>query len=121
MTYQLRDSNGNFIGDKFTVNTSTPDAGGTMDLMIDFGSLNLASGDYTIYIQGFDGFDASGDLIDTASVKFRYDAPSPKVPDTGSLLSALNISRVDYLITGLIGFVAISIVALIAIRRSKRN
>ncbi len=122
VTYKLVDSKGNVLTDKFVANTTTPDKGGTLNLSIDFTDLKLETGDYTILIEGFDGLDASGSLIDTASVKFHYTAPeSPKVPDTGSLMSALNISRADYLITGLIGFVGISIVALIAIRRSKRN
>lgn len=121
VAYQLRDANGNFIGDRYITNTPTPNTGGTLNLSIDFTNLNLPSGTYTIYIEGYDGLDASGDLIDTASVKFDYTAPTPVTPGTGAIMSALNISRADYLITGLIGFVAISIVALIAIRRSKRN
>lgn len=119
ITYQLRDASGNFIGEKYVANTPTPTTGGSLSLSIDFGKLSLGSGTYTIYIEGYDELDADGKLIDTASVKFDYIAP--KVPDTGSIMSALNISRADYVITGLIGFVAISIVALIAIRRSKRN
>ncbi len=128
LAYQIYDKDGNAVGTKFVTNTSTPATGGSMDLTIDFSSFNLSTGDYTIRIEGYDEFDAGGDLIDTASVKFHYTAPeepdepvTPVVPDTGSLLSALNISRADYLITGLIGFVGISIIALIAIRRSKRN
>ena len=38
-----------------------------------------------------------------------------------SLLAALNISQADFLITGLIGFMAISLVSLFIIRRSKQD
>lgn len=127
LTYQLRDKDGNPIGEKFVANTSTPATGGSANLSIDLTKLGLTSGTYTIYIEGYDEFDAAGDLIDTASVKFNYvtpepgPTPTPDTPGTGAIMSALNISRADYVITGLIGFVAISIVALIIIRRSKRN
>ncbi len=130
LTYKILDENGKVLSDRFVANTATPDKGGQATLSIDFTSLNLPTGDYTIYIEGYDEADAAGNLIDTATVKFHYVAPDqpvpvpvpvPDTPGTGSLLQALNISRADYLITGLIGFVAISVVALIAIRRSKRN
>ena len=122
LTYEIRNSKGETVSTVFKVNTSSPTTGGFMDLSIDLTEMNLASDEYSIYIVGFDGLMGEGDIIDTAMVTFKYTAPdAPNVPDTGSLFGALNISRADYLITGLIGFVAISIVALIVIKKTHKK
>lgn len=122
LTYQLRDASGNALSETNIVNTTSPDTGGYQDLAIDFGGLDLDSGTYYIFISGYEDVDAKGELIGTATISFNYTAPdAPNVPDTGSILAALNISRVDYLITGIIAFVAISLVALFIIRRSHRK
>ncbi len=121
LTYVLRDSQGNDLTDVFTTNTTSPETGGSVDLSIDLTELGLQAGEYTIYIVGYDGLSGKGDVIDVASVYFRYSPEAPNVPDTGSLLSALNISRADYLITGLIVFVTISIAALIVVRRAHKK
>ncbi len=121
LTYVLRDSQGNDVSSVFTTNTLTPDTGGSVDLSIDLSELRLNAGEYTIFITGYEGVEGKGNIIDTASVFFQYSPVAPNVPDTGSLLSALNISRADYLITGLICFVAISAIALVVIRKAHKK
>ncbi len=67
-------------------------------------------------------------IEDEDSVQFVYAAPeSPNVPNTGSnsgigaFYGALNISKSDILMTGLIGFLMISFVALFVIKKSSRK
>ena len=121
LKYVLRNSQGADITGMFTANTKAPEEGGSQVLSIDLTELGLDAGEYTIYIEGYDGFDGGGELIDTASVNFRYSPDAPNVPDTGSLLSALNISRADYLITGLVCFTIISVLALVVIKKSHKK
>lgn len=130
LTYQLKNSNGETISGVYKVDTASPATGGYADLSIDFADLNLETGTYTIYIVGYEETNAEGDVIGTAAVTFKYtksapvgpDEPdAPNVPDTGSLLSALNISRADFLITGLIAFVAISVAALFVIKKAHKK
>lgn len=122
LTYQLFDEKNNAISEPITINTTDPEAGGYMDIDIDVTNLDLKSGKYQILTVGHSEKDGAGQTIGTDLVSFNYTAPdSPDVPDTGSLLAALNISRADYLITGIIGFTAISVAALFIVMKSKRN
>ncbi|MBQ3271544.1 hypothetical protein IJH10_03005 [Candidatus Saccharibacteria bacterium] len=122
LTYQLFDSKNNAISEPITINTTDPDAGGYMDIEIDVTNLDMDSGSYQILTIGHSEKDGAGQTIGSDLVKFDYTAPdSPDVPDTGSLLASLNISRADYLITGIIGFTAISAAALFVVLKSKRN
>lgn len=122
ITYQIFDSSNKAVSEPMTVNTSNPTAGGYMDIEIDLTNLNMDSGKYQILTIGHAGEDGSGQTIGSSLVKFDYTSPdSPNVPDTGSLFSALNISRADYLITGIAGFTAISIAALFIVLKSKNR
>ncbi len=61
------------------------------------------------------------------SVQFTYVSPdSPNVPDTGgsglgAFYESLNISKSDLITTGLIAFLAVSLLSLYVIRKSKRE
>ena len=122
LTYQIFDANNNAVSQPITVDTTNPEDGGYMDIEIDLTNLNMDSGNYQILTIGHAGEDGSGQTIGSSLVKFDYTSPdSPNVPDTGSLFTALNISRADYLITGVAGFTAISIAALFIILKSKKR
>lgn len=122
LTYQLFDAKNNAISEPITINTTDPDAGGYMDIEIDITNLDMTSGTYQILTIGHSDKNGAGQTIGSSLVDFDYTVPdSPDVPDTGSLLASLNISRADYLITGIIGFTAISIAALFVVLKSKRN
>lgn len=63
---------------------------------------------------------------DEDSVQFTYASDSPDVPNTGgsdlsAFYNSLNVAKSDILITGLIGFFAISFVTLYVIRKSNRK
>ncbi|MBR3264320.1 hypothetical protein IKF94_03820 [Candidatus Saccharibacteria bacterium] len=121
-TYQLFDANNNPVSQPINVNTDDPVAGGYKDIEIDVTNLDLATGKYKILTIGYAGEDGTGMTIGSSIVSFDYISPnSPDVPNTGSLLASLNISRADYLITGIIGFTAISIAALFIVLKSKKN
>lgn len=122
ISYQIYDADGKEVSRSYSAVTDSPETGGYLDLTRALRELSLGSGRYTILIYGYATTDASGEPLDSDSVYFDYTAPDvPSIPDTGSIISALNISKADYLITGLIGFSLISIIALFVIRRSRRR
>ncbi len=122
LTYQIFDANDKAVSEPINVNTTDPENGGHMDIEIDVTNLDMASGKYKILTIGFGEEDGAGMNIGSSIVTFDYTSPdSPNVPDTGSLLAALNISRSDYLITGIVGFTAISIAALFIVLKSKKR
>lgn len=122
LTYQLFDNNNNAVSEPINVNTPDPAAGGYMDIEIDVTNLEMASGTYKILTTGYSGVNGTGMVIGSSLLTFEYISPdSPNVPDTGSLLASLNISNSDYLITGIIGFTAISIAALFVVLKSKKR
>jgi hypothetical protein len=122
LTYQIFDEKNNAVSEPINVNTTDPEAGGYMDIEIDVTNLDMASGTYKILTTGFAGENGTGMNIGSSLVTFDYTSPdSPNVPDTGSLLTSLNISNADYLITGIVGFTAISIAALFIVLKSKKR
>lgn len=121
LTYQMFDSSNNPVTSPVNVNTPEPTTGGYMDIEIDVSSLGLASGRYQILTTGFSGENGTGIVIGSSLVSFDYTADAPDIPDTGSLFASLNISRADYLLTGVIGFTAISIAALFIVLKSKKR
>lgn len=121
IVYQLKNSKGEVIWQN-VINTPAPETGGCIEISVDLDDKNLDSGEYQIQIDSYDQKDGKGNLVGNTTITFDYKAPdAPNVPDTGSILAALNISRADYLITGIIAFVAISLAALFIIRRSHRK
>lgn len=81
---------------------------------------DLPSGNYTTVITFKD---ANGKIIGNGvTVKVKYDGGQAiVVPDTGSFFQGLNISREDYLITGLVVFMVIGVVAFGVVARNRRN
>ncbi|MBR3143895.1 hypothetical protein IKF12_01700 [Candidatus Saccharibacteria bacterium] len=75
----------------------------------------------------FAGVDADGNIIYMSGYNdmiVHFDpglVPDTGVPDTGGLFRNLNISREDYLITGLIVFFIIGIVGFGVVARNRRN
>lgn len=66
-------------------------------------------------------YDKDGNVIGRHTFTFYY-KPTPKLPNTGSVLANLNIARADYIITGLIFFGLVAGFAIYLIgRRSHRR
>ncbi|MBQ8985122.1 hypothetical protein IJ076_00990 [Candidatus Saccharibacteria bacterium] len=107
-TAYVYDKDGNLL---YTI----PDAYKDGKILIDLDG--LASGNYTAVITYKD---ANGKTIgNTKTVKIKYEAGKAIiVPDTGSFFQGLNISRQDYLITGIIVFTVIGVVAFGIVKRN---
>ncbi len=73
--------------------------------------------DYSGEIVFRDADDAlvSGSIL----LSIKHQGESPVVPDTGSFFKGLNITREDYLITGLIAFMVIGVVAFGIVKRGR--
>ena len=89
----------------------------TKEIVIPFADYNLPSGKYRIELTAYDRH--NNILYRRISFYYVYNAlPVPgtggddedtKVPDTGEILHGLNISRSDYLLTGLIIFLIVGV------------
>lgn len=73
----------------------------------DMSDYGLPTGTYTISIQAYD---ADGNALYKPYTKqIYYEAESVPVPDTGGIMGNLNISKTDYIITGLMIFSIVGI------------
>lgn len=77
------------------------------DFTLYFSEHNVPDGDYKIEIEYYD---EAGNLVGSESFDFHFTNTSRKntflgIPNTGGLFAGLNLSRSDYLITGLVVFV----------------
>lgn len=78
----------------------------TREVEIPFDDINgIITGNYVVRVVGYD---QDGGEIYTKDHSYYYEAIP--VPNTGSFLRELNVSREDFLITGLVMFFAISVV-----------
>lgn len=108
---EVYDANGNLL---FTINNGYKNGKLTISME------GLAYGDYTGLIMFRD---ANGRLVgDTIPLTIKYYGKEPViVPDTGSFFQGLNITREDYLITGLIVFMVISAVAFGIVMKNRNH
>lgn len=129
----IYDENGNIVrrlvADRETGTVYVYDADGNLIYTIPNGykdgkfiipMTDLPSGNYTTVITFMD---AEGRIIGNGiSVKIKYDGGQAiVVPDTGSFFQGLNISREDYLITGLVVFMVIGVVAFGVVAKNRRS
>lgn len=110
----IYDENGNPVGPSPV--TMTPlNANYTFD-MSDYG---LPSGTYTVSVQAYDVNGVK--LYKPFEVQFYYEARRTPVPDTGGIMGDLNISKTDYIITGLIIFSVVGISGAVFISRHDKK
>ena len=108
------DGNGNLVEGLSPITVTPP----TNKVELPFDDYGLDSGTYTISISAYnrDG----EELYKAFEIKVDYEAIP--VPDTGGLFQNLNISKTDYLVTGLLIFAVVGIGGIIFInKRSKRS
>ena len=87
------------------------------EVELPFAQNNVPAGKYTVSI---DAYDTAGEIIyNTFDTVFIYDPIL--VPNTGGFLKSVNISKTDYLITGLIVFSLVGVMGIVFIVRDKRN
>lgn len=114
----LKDKNGNPV----TINLNRSDidpATGKVSVTIPFSEYGAKAGIYTGVVSAYDKNDS---LLTMFTFEIEYAPITPDTPNTGMLsIGNLNISRVDYLITGIIAFaVAAGAAFLLIFRRSRR-
>lgn len=112
------DENGNPVKiDGFPMTVTPP----TKNVLIPFEDADLPSGKYTIEISSYND---NGELLyNPYIITVDYKAPKPiPSPNTGGLFQNLNISKTDYLVTGLIIFAIVGISGAIFVnKRSKKG
>lgn len=130
----IYDKNGNVVriikGDRATGLVSVYDENGRLLFTIPDGFKDsrkltipldgLEYGDYTAVITFKNEFGRIVGNTKTLIIKY-YDGGAIIVPDTGGFFQGLNISREDYLITGLIVFMVIGVVAFGVVARNRKN
>ena len=120
----IYDHDGNLLTPLSPISVDAPDD----KVLLPLEDYALSSGDYVVEIKAF-GRD--GELLYREYVTdFDYDNGTvipdsgevePAVPDTGGLLEGLNISKSDYLITGLLVFSVVGIGGTIAILKKDKK
>ena len=125
----IYDKDGNLVTPMSPITVTAP----TDNVLLPFDQYNLPSGQYTLEVIAYDK--DGNDLYRPYYVNFNYQAvphdegdeddivvPDTGAPDTGGLFGNLNVSKGDFLVTGLIVFFAIGIGSAIFIaRRNKKS
>lgn len=106
---------------KYTVENAGVSGSGRIELP--FASVNAKSGDYYVLANAYGTTDVSATpLVSGLRADIEYTAPmAPEVPDTGALLAALNISRADFVITGMLSFAIITVLALVIMHKARKS
>ena len=90
---------------------------------IPFDQYGISEGEYTLVIQPFNSADEA--LFDTVVLNINYtgeeDIVVPSTADTGGMFKNLNISRADYLITGLGLFLIVGIGGIVFIHKHGKS
>lgn len=103
-----------------------------LDVVLPMGKYGALAGEYDLVITAYG--DDGKTVVSMNTNRFTYDpgktpvdpddpdgGKTPEVPGTGSVLGDLNISRIDYILTGLIAFGAIVAFAIyLAFRKNRR-
>ena len=110
----IYDDKGNPVGPSPIV-IAPPNAKYDFD-MSDYG---LPSGTYTVSVQAYDINGVK--LYKPFEIQFYYEARRTPVPDTGGIMGDLNISKTDYIITGLIIFSVVGISGAVFISRHDKK
>lgn len=91
---------------------------GNIKVALPFAKYNAKPGKYTVVTIAYN---ADGDPISKVDTSVDYKVETPDTPNTGMLLDDLNISRLDYLLTGLIAFGTVAGFAVFLICRRNRR
>lgn len=115
------DLNGNLIGELSPIQVPKPGK----NVVIPFSETDLPGGKYIIAITALD---VNGNPLHTPyELVFDYnpaevpDVPDTNAPDTGGLMTMLNISQSDYLVTGLLVFFIVGIAGIYIVAKGRRT
>ena len=109
----IYDENGNLVNTLSPITVNSPD----MRVELPFAENNLPTGNYRIEITAYN---AEGEALYKPYITYYYYEMIP-VPNTGTLFSNLNISRADYLVTGLIIFFVAAILGIVLVTKGKNS
>lgn len=109
----IYDESGNLVNVLSPITVNAPD----MRVELPFAENNLPTGNYRIEITAYN---AEGEALYKPYITYYYYEMIP-VPNTGALFSNLNISRTDYLVTGLIIFFLAAILGIVFIVKGRSN
>ena len=123
------DENGNPLLDQPIVVDIAPNSdgdyvAGTKKVTLPYTFNGLASGDYDVVITAYRKTDDHFEKLYSPHFLYptSYTQPiAPEAPNTGGIFKKLNISKTDYTVTAMIGFVIISICALKLVHQKKKN
>ncbi len=111
------DENGNLVPELSPIEVDAP----TTNVKLPFADQDLPYGTYTVKIIPYDQYGNYLGFTRTLTIEYKGEEEIP-VPNTGSLFGGLNISKTDYLVTGLIIFGITGIGGLVFIsKRSKKG
>lgn len=107
---------GNIVNELSPTNVTPP----TKQVELPFYKYNLPEGRYTIELTAYD---RNGEVLyKKYIIYYIYKPTHTKIPDTGGVFQNLNISKTDYLVTGIGVFLAIGITsALFVAKRNKKS
>lgn len=108
------DENGNLVTAISPIEVTAPNK----SVEIPFADNNLSSGKYTITVTAYD---SEGTLLYKPYTLPAYEHTATPAPNTGAFFRDLNISRADYLITGLIAFFAFGIFGFVFIAKKQKK
>ncbi len=91
---------------------------GKILVQLPFEKYGAEPGEYTIAVNAYN---ADDEIISMVTTIANYAPALPETPNTGSLLGNLNITRVDYILTGLIAFSLVAGFALYLVCRKNRR
>ena len=130
------DNEGNPLFDEPVVITLNPDEtgkypAGSQSIVLPFTESGFATGEYDVLVTAYSAVAIPGEgtieyeLIESPSNIYQISyvqPPAPDVPNTGRFAkSNLNIAKSDYVITAVIVFVVIAIVAFLMVSRKKKD
>lgn len=91
---------------------------GKILVQLPFEKYGAQPGEYTVTVSAYN---ADDEIISMVTVPVKYAPATPETPNTGSLFGDLNITRVDYILTGLIAFSLVAGFALYLVCRKNHR
>lgn len=113
----IKDKDGNDLAIEVNVSDIDPNTG-KVNVKVPFEENGLPGGNYTAVVAAQD---EDGEILSLITLPLTYKPVTPDTPNTGFVLGDLNITRLDYILTGLLAFGLVAGFALYLIFRKDRR
>ena len=110
----IYDEDGNLVSSMSPITVEVPGK----QVELPFAESDLETGNYKITISAYD---SAGRLLYGKPYTLYYYYETLPVPDTGGMFGNLNVSRTDYLITGLLIFLSAAILGIIFVAKGRNS